>query len=285
MVFARALLVIGVLAAVAPTIAEAKPPGAVRVRGYVRSNGTYVAPHMRSAPDGNFSNNWTTLGNINPYTGEWGTRTSPPFHAYAYPTSPSTQQARRPVADVRSRRRNGQDLAVDRTDAPKQFEFPAAQFSSNERSLPSLRPTPAVAPETPSWKRYELRASADAAARIKRMGVDIDWTGESLADLLDIEARLNASRRLRMLGVRTDWETSPLAEMLNTEARVEASRRLTAKGVDLPWHTTPLGELIDAEARVESAERLRSIGRIVDWRSYALAELIMLEMSIQTARD
>lgn len=52
--------------------------GNVSVRGYTRSDGTYVAPHMRSAPDGNFSNNWSTRGNTNPYTGKEGTRDAPP---------------------------------------------------------------------------------------------------------------------------------------------------------------------------------------------------------------
>jgi hypothetical protein len=51
--------------------------GPVSVNGYFRSNGTYVAPHMRSAPDGNFSNNWSAVGNINPYTGEEGKKTTP----------------------------------------------------------------------------------------------------------------------------------------------------------------------------------------------------------------
>jgi hypothetical protein len=47
------------------------------VRGYYRSNGTYVAPHYRSNADGDFDNNWTTKGNHNPYTGEYGTRVTP----------------------------------------------------------------------------------------------------------------------------------------------------------------------------------------------------------------
>ena len=54
--------------------------GAVAVRGYVRSNGTYVAPHYRSAPDGNPYNNWSTIGNVNPYTGEPGTKQPYPAH-------------------------------------------------------------------------------------------------------------------------------------------------------------------------------------------------------------
>ena len=46
----------------------------VSVRGYYRSNGTYVQPHYRSNPDGNFGNNWSTYGNVNPYTGKTGTK-------------------------------------------------------------------------------------------------------------------------------------------------------------------------------------------------------------------
>ena len=46
----------------------------VYVRGYRRSNGTYVQPHYRSNPDGIRSNNWSTRGNINPHTGKRGTK-------------------------------------------------------------------------------------------------------------------------------------------------------------------------------------------------------------------
>lgn len=48
----------------------------VRVRGYYRSNGTYVAPHYRSDPDGSKWNNWSTSGNVNPYTGRRGSRSA-----------------------------------------------------------------------------------------------------------------------------------------------------------------------------------------------------------------
>jgi len=46
----------------------------VFVNGYYRSNGTYVQPYYRSSPDGTTLNNWSTQGNINPYTGSLGTR-------------------------------------------------------------------------------------------------------------------------------------------------------------------------------------------------------------------
>lgn len=46
----------------------------VHVRGYYKKNGTYVAPHYRSSPNSSRLDNWSTRGNVNPYTGKAGTR-------------------------------------------------------------------------------------------------------------------------------------------------------------------------------------------------------------------
>ena len=46
----------------------------VFVDGYVRQNGTYVQPYVRTPPDGIRENNWSTKGNVNPHTGKVGTR-------------------------------------------------------------------------------------------------------------------------------------------------------------------------------------------------------------------
>ncbi|MGE5513850.1 MAG: hypothetical protein ACM31O_21695 [Bacteroidota bacterium] len=43
------------------------------VRGYTRRDGTYVQPHYQTNPDGNKFNNYSTQGNVNPYTGKPGT--------------------------------------------------------------------------------------------------------------------------------------------------------------------------------------------------------------------
>ena len=43
-------------------------------RGYTTQRGTYVAPHYQSAPNGTTFDNWSTQGNVNPYTGQEGTR-------------------------------------------------------------------------------------------------------------------------------------------------------------------------------------------------------------------
>ena len=44
----------------------------VYVKGYTRSNGTYVQPHYRSSPNSTYSDNFSEYGNINPYTGKEG---------------------------------------------------------------------------------------------------------------------------------------------------------------------------------------------------------------------
>ena len=49
------------------------------VRGYTRSDGTYVAPHYRSSPDSSYNNNWSVTPNVNPYTFKYGTE-SPTFN-------------------------------------------------------------------------------------------------------------------------------------------------------------------------------------------------------------
>lgn len=61
------------------------------VSGYVRQDGTYVAPYVRSSPDSSYNNNYSTKGNTNPYTSESGTNSrtynyrTPNYNNYRYP--------------------------------------------------------------------------------------------------------------------------------------------------------------------------------------------------------
>ncbi|WP_454737174.1 hypothetical protein [Cupriavidus necator] len=48
--------------------------GTHSVGGYVRDNGTYVQPHMQTNPNATRNDNWSTRGNVNPYTGTLGTK-------------------------------------------------------------------------------------------------------------------------------------------------------------------------------------------------------------------
>ena len=71
----------------------------VAVQGHYRSNGTYVAPHMRSSPNSTTSDNYSTRGNVNPYTGASGTRTPAPAYGAPAPRpslyAPAPAPARR----------------------------------------------------------------------------------------------------------------------------------------------------------------------------------------------
>jgi len=44
--------------------------------GYTKSNGTYVAPAHATNPNGTKADNWSTKGNVNPYTGKEGIKPS-----------------------------------------------------------------------------------------------------------------------------------------------------------------------------------------------------------------
>lgn len=77
-----------VLTVIIAGLAASQLSAQVRVRGYTRSDGTYVAPHYRSSPNGSTYDNYSTRGNVNPYTGQAGTRDPsyrPPQSSYSQP--------------------------------------------------------------------------------------------------------------------------------------------------------------------------------------------------------
>jgi hypothetical protein len=76
----RVLIVAGLIAAAFAGAAQAQ--NSHYVHGYYRSNGTYVAPHYQTNRDYSRANNWSTMGNVNPYTGEPGTRPLYPSTSY-----------------------------------------------------------------------------------------------------------------------------------------------------------------------------------------------------------
>lgn len=56
----------------------------VFVRGYVKADGTYVQPSARTAPNSTKTDNWSSVPNVNPYTGKAGT-----VDPYAPPRTPT----------------------------------------------------------------------------------------------------------------------------------------------------------------------------------------------------
>lgn len=62
----RIILAVCVAALASSAVAQ------VRVKGYVKRDGTYVAPYVRTAPDRSTANNWSSRPNVNPYSGQRG---------------------------------------------------------------------------------------------------------------------------------------------------------------------------------------------------------------------
>lgn len=55
-------------------IAASAQARTVHVRGsYSQKTGHYRKPHYQTSPDHSKLNNWSTKGNVNPYTGKRGT--------------------------------------------------------------------------------------------------------------------------------------------------------------------------------------------------------------------
>jgi hypothetical protein len=67
----------------------------VHVSGYTKKDGTYVAPHQRSTPNDMTLDNYSTKGNINPYTGKLGTKNPEPSDVYRPTPAPTLYPADR----------------------------------------------------------------------------------------------------------------------------------------------------------------------------------------------
>ena len=55
-------------------ISSASAASSHYVRGYSTKSGIYVAPHRQTNPNRTKFDDWSTKGNVNPYTGRMGTK-------------------------------------------------------------------------------------------------------------------------------------------------------------------------------------------------------------------
>jgi len=118
----------------------------VRVKGYVRKDGTYVAPHYRSSPNSSRSDNYSARGNYNPYTGKRGsvdpyappTYSAPSYSAPSY--NPSTTYPTSSNYDVERARAQAEraqveaEMALARLKATQQLVEMRAQLTADLRS-------------------------------------------------------------------------------------------------------------------------------------------------------
>ena len=71
------------------------------VSGYTNSNGTYVQGYYRTTPNTTRNDNYSTVGNVNPYTGSYGTKPADSYYVapstYSSPSYYSTSSYTTPV--------------------------------------------------------------------------------------------------------------------------------------------------------------------------------------------
>lgn len=121
----------------------------VSVSGYIKKDGTYVAPHYRTAPNNTLSDNYSTKGNINPYTGEAGTVVN---NQSAY--SMQQEQARMQQLEELRQRRQQQDYEQQQEvqrQIQQQQQMQQEQLMQSQRLLQMQQLQQIQAPRAPAY--------------------------------------------------------------------------------------------------------------------------------------
>lgn len=218
-----------IVLAITASLSTALFAGDVRVKGYIRKDGTYVPPHHRSEKDGRFSNNWSTKGNLNPYTREWGDKTHPSngsfrqrSTSYIYRESASdnlsSQMRRFPMPPAQIVKplvpsKPGTTLIVDyaalRAEELNRLQQLGVEFDSFE-SISSLR---------------ALRLAAETSLELRKRNIERAPTVDNYSQLEDLLQRVLISEELLQLGIRVDPESHTFSRLLEMRTRALKSRR------------------------------------------------------------
>lgn len=95
------------------------------VDGHYRLNGTYVEGHYRTNPNGTVKDNYSTYPNVNPYTGQQGTR-----YRYDSPGFPTDNDQRQPIPlpDLLNYQSPVQEFRYEEPQQQFQYQQPQQQF-------------------------------------------------------------------------------------------------------------------------------------------------------------
>jgi hypothetical protein len=248
--------------------------GEVSVRGYHRRDGTYVAPYKRTAADGDFYNNWSTYGNVNPYTGRPGTKTSPPV-GYGQDVWVNGYY-RKDGSYVRGHYRSAPD------------GDPSNNYSSPGNTNPYISELDnrlSTASAGSSLEEADIRARRNVATRLSQIGHAVDWQNYSYYQLSDMEIRIRLAQRLSQLGVPTDWQQHTYYEMSDWEARIRQADRLSQLGLSVSWRDYTYYQMSDWETRIRQAKRLADLGLSADWRQHTYFEMSDWESRMRIAKE
>jgi hypothetical protein len=284
---AKILLALSVGAVLAvPCAADAQKRssgGSVSVRGYVRKDGTYVPPHRRSAPDGNFSNNWSTRGNVNPYTGKEGTKDLPARGGASLgaglgsaPPLPNTSR----IGGLTTPRPSTRVPAGTAADWIAQAERRDREF--RERLAKEIQNLGGTANATESWADLSDRKSRILKARdLQRIGLHADWKTESWSAMQDRESRHKKAKDLERLGLQADPAKMSWAQMNDMESRFRKAADLKRLGIEVDWKQHTWAQMNDMESRFRKAADLKRLGIEVNWKQHTWAQMNDMERRLK----
>lgn len=121
--------------------------------------------------------------------------------------------------------------------------------------------------------------AAVAPARVRAQGPQHEAPADARADR---QRRWEAAAQLRRLGVQVDWRLASWRELNDWVIRAGRARQLVDRfGVSVDWRTYGIPELVDIESRLTRAADLRRYGVSVDWRLYTAAQMNELQAVVE----
>lgn len=209
----------------------------VGVKGYTRRDGTYVAPHYRSSPDSSRSNNWSTKGNINPYTGEEGTKIIPQLYYPSFAPPPQDKTLETTGKALAEGMRQGYergDGGYERRNESTYKHYTYVPTYKQERkniwgqSIPDTFSEESEEDKAYAKLRHKLEAEATAEMALARAEVEADAEAARIK-----EARIKTELSPEGEAV---WKT--LSDSFKNETKPETKpEQVTVKGVQDAMHS------------------------------------------------
>lgn len=199
----------------------------VEVKSYRRADGTKVDLHYRSAPDDSVTNNWSTKGNVNPYTGKGGSK-----------TKPSRSDVRTDGTQNELRKKTAQDNTITNNWSTKRkVSSPAGKLDFNSRVMERQ---PSSVSNGPVAQGHNLNFYDQARLRksneLQNLGVVVSWRKHTFTQLTDMTNRIGWANSLQKLGVTVGWRNYSLEQLIDMRCRVEQANTLEELGVSLNWN-------------------------------------------------
>jgi hypothetical protein len=247
--------------------------GSVRVRGYVKRDGTYVQPHYRSAPDRSPYNNWSFPGNINPYTGKIATG-DPATYLFRHNNSRSSGITLPSWTDPYFIGNSTDPIGSLPTTLPSP-------------SLPALpRPSiPTTGLLTGATRSY-LSPSTTSYWRNKVQRDHGITPPEGLSDfqLMELDTHHYWLKKLaRDHGLLFQPGQHNTFELMDFDTRLYWTKKINRDfGVQFDWKSSSAFDLMDAHSRMYYARRLSAkTGRQIDWRAHSTFDLMMADSGLR----